>query len=71
MPMGDPWDGWSETRKQQYRDERLLGEIIKLLKEVLARLPPLATYDAPGTTATMTPALTTAGPTIPRPSLLG
>lgn len=50
----DPWDGWSEERRQQYRDERLLGEVIKLLKEVLTRLPPAPTYDAPGTTATMT-----------------
>jgi hypothetical protein len=52
--MHDPWEEWSEERKQQYRDERLLGEVIKLLKEVLRRLPPEPTFDLPGSTGTMT-----------------
>jgi hypothetical protein len=36
--------GWSEERKSAWRIERLLEEEIKLLQQILARLPAPATY---------------------------
>jgi hypothetical protein len=44
--------GWSEERRSQWRIEKLLEKEIKLLERISSQLPP-ATYDAPGSTATM------------------
>jgi hypothetical protein len=37
--------GWSEERKSSWRIERLLEEEIKLLRQIISRLPPPPTYE--------------------------